>query len=121
MNDGIDVRQARGPSLGCSDIAGNWRCAKLGEFCGGDVGPRQGPDLVPTFDELSHNGRADRACSAENENAQGSCLPRSSRRLAHPLLCPGSNAMSDAALQRERKNRLERKRLKEIFSQFGLV
>src|ERR1700682_1322916 len=68
MNDGADVRESAGPSFGHGDIAGDGRRAKFVEFYRRDLGPRQAPDVVATFDKFSHECGADRARPAENEN-----------------------------------------------------
>jgi hypothetical protein len=55
-----------------------------------------------------------------NDDASDFSGLNNSRELP-PMLCHGSDAMSGAALRRDRKNCLELKRTKEIFSQLDLA
>jgi hypothetical protein len=83
IDDSVNVRKPPGPWLGRGDIAGDRRRTGSAEFRRRDVRPGQGPDLVPTFDELAHGGRADRASPAEDENTHepAPCLKSRCARL----------------------------------------
>jgi len=73
-----------------------------------------------TGDALEHAAARHENHRRMNDEALDFSGLNNSREL-RPLQCHGSDAISDAAAQCLRKNRLERKPTKEIFSQFDLA
>ena len=69
MDDGIELRQTSGPSLGRCDVARKRRRADGGELERGSLRSCQTEHRMPARDQLSHDSGANRACATKHKNS----------------------------------------------------
>jgi hypothetical protein len=69
VDDGIARRQSSQPFFRPTNISSNRERAEGVEFSCRYVGTREPDHFMPAFYERAHHGPADRACTAEYENA----------------------------------------------------